>query len=182
MDGPRVRHIEWSRSETEKQISYINAYIWNLEKWSRWTYLLGRNRDSDVQNGHVEGEAGEGEGWVNWENRWTHFCSLRFRLLKNQKHWGNLPGSHRTLGLPSERRGRCASRKNSPWQNEGEGRMILRSQSCCISMTASPRPEHGSQEHHLPVMQKAECSHLFSQLELLIWWQCFITITLFPLY
>lgn len=28
-----------------------------------------RNRDADVQNGHVEGEAGEGEGSVNWENR-----------------------------------------------------------------------------------------------------------------
>ena len=32
----------------------------------------------------------------------------------------------------------------------------------------APRPEHSSREHYLPVMQKAECSHLFSQLELLI--------------
>ena len=35
MDGPIDCHIEWSKSETEKQISYINAYMWNLEKWHR---------------------------------------------------------------------------------------------------------------------------------------------------
>ena len=33
MDGPRVCHTVWSKSEREKQISYINAYVWNLEKW-----------------------------------------------------------------------------------------------------------------------------------------------------
>ena len=27
--------IECSKSEREKQISYINAYMWNLEKWYR---------------------------------------------------------------------------------------------------------------------------------------------------
>ena len=28
-------HTECSKSERENQISYINAYIWNLEKWYR---------------------------------------------------------------------------------------------------------------------------------------------------
>ena len=37
-------HTEWSKSEREKQISYINACMWNLEKWYRWTYLQSRNR------------------------------------------------------------------------------------------------------------------------------------------
>ena len=32
VDGPRVCHTEWSKSEREKQIPYANAYIWNLEK------------------------------------------------------------------------------------------------------------------------------------------------------
>ena len=41
---------KWSKSEREKQILYINAYMWNLEKWYRWTYLQGRNRDTDVEN------------------------------------------------------------------------------------------------------------------------------------
>ena len=34
-DGPRDCHTEWSKSEREKQISYIsymNAYMWNPEK------------------------------------------------------------------------------------------------------------------------------------------------------
>ena len=37
VEGPRVCHTEWNKSETEKQISYINAYIWNLERWHRYT-------------------------------------------------------------------------------------------------------------------------------------------------
>ena len=27
---------EWSETEREKQVSYINAYIWNLERWYWW--------------------------------------------------------------------------------------------------------------------------------------------------
>ena len=29
--------------------------MWNLEKWYRGTYLQGRNRDIDIENGHVGG-------------------------------------------------------------------------------------------------------------------------------
>ena len=68
VDGPRVCHTEWSKSEREKQILYINAYMWNLEKWYRWTYLQGRNWDVDVEKGHVD-TVGEGEGGMNWEIR-----------------------------------------------------------------------------------------------------------------
>ena len=45
VDGPRDCHTEWIKSERGKQTSYINAYMWNLEKWFRWTALQGRNRD-----------------------------------------------------------------------------------------------------------------------------------------
>ena len=31
VDGPRICHTE--KSKSEKQISYINAYTWDLEKW-----------------------------------------------------------------------------------------------------------------------------------------------------
>ena len=41
-------HIECS--QWEKQISYINSYMWNLEKWYRWSYLQNRNTDIDVEN------------------------------------------------------------------------------------------------------------------------------------
>ena len=46
MDEPREYPTEWSKSEREKQVSYI----WNLEKWYRWSYLQRRNRDTDVEN------------------------------------------------------------------------------------------------------------------------------------
>ena len=32
VDGPRICHTEWSKSEREKQIPYANTYIWNLKK------------------------------------------------------------------------------------------------------------------------------------------------------
>ena len=31
VDGPRNCHTEWSKSEREKQILYINEYMWNLK-------------------------------------------------------------------------------------------------------------------------------------------------------
>ena len=52
-DEPTAGYTEWRKSEREKQILYINACMWNLEKWYRWTYLQGRNRDTDIENGHV---------------------------------------------------------------------------------------------------------------------------------
>ena len=32
VDETRVYYIEWSKSEGEKQVLYINAYMWNLKK------------------------------------------------------------------------------------------------------------------------------------------------------
>ena len=32
VDEPKVYYTEYTKSEREKQISYINAYIWNLER------------------------------------------------------------------------------------------------------------------------------------------------------
>ena len=63
----RVCHTEWSNSEKEKQISYINAYMWNLEKWSWWTYFQGRSRDPDIENRYVDPGEGEEEGGTKWE-------------------------------------------------------------------------------------------------------------------
>ena len=65
MDGPRDYHTQWSKSKREKQISHVNEYVWNLEKWYRWTYLQSRNRDTDVENKpmHTKGE-GSGVGWT----------------------------------------------------------------------------------------------------------------------
>ena len=72
MDGPRDCYTEWSKWEREKQILYINAYMWNLEKWYRWTGLQGRNWDTDVENKLMDIKGGKqrcgGDGGVmNWE-------------------------------------------------------------------------------------------------------------------
>ena len=50
MDGPRDHHTEWSKSDTERQISYDIAFMWNLKKRYKWTYLQNTNRVTDVEN------------------------------------------------------------------------------------------------------------------------------------
>ena len=71
VDGSRDCPTEWSKSEREKQISYINACMWNLEKWYRWTSLQGRNRDTDVEKKRMDTKGGKwqggGGGGMNWE-------------------------------------------------------------------------------------------------------------------
>ena len=62
MDGDRDCHTEWNKSEREKQISYIDAYLWNLEKRYRWTGLQDRNRDTDVENKRMHTKQGK-RGW-----------------------------------------------------------------------------------------------------------------------
>ena len=63
MDEPRACY----RVKSEKQISQINAYLWNLEKWYWWTYVDGSNGDADIENRLVY-TVGEGEGGTNWDN------------------------------------------------------------------------------------------------------------------
>ena len=54
VDEPRACHTKWSKSEREKQVSYINTYMLNLEEWYWWTYLQDRNRGMDINNRHVD--------------------------------------------------------------------------------------------------------------------------------
>ena len=57
VDESRACYTEWNKLEKN---TYVNACIWNLEKWCWWTYLQGRNRDTDVEHRLVDTE-GEGE-------------------------------------------------------------------------------------------------------------------------
>ena len=50
MDGPRDCHTEWSKWDRERQISCGIAYMWNLKKAYKSTYLQNRNRVTDVEN------------------------------------------------------------------------------------------------------------------------------------
>ena len=63
----RAYYTEWSKSEREKQISHISAYVWNLEKWYWWTYLQDRNRDASIENRLMD-TVGERADVANWES------------------------------------------------------------------------------------------------------------------
>ena len=62
MDGPRICHTDWSKWERGNRILYINVYMWNLEKWYKWIYFKGRNREADIENRRVDMEGRRG-GW-----------------------------------------------------------------------------------------------------------------------
>ena len=63
-DKRRDCYTEWSKSEREKQILYINACMWNLEKWYRCSYLQSRSRDTDIENKCLDTNRKHGEGGI----------------------------------------------------------------------------------------------------------------------
>ena len=80
---PRDRHTEWSKSEREKQILYNIAYMWNLEKWYRWTYFQSRNRGTDVENKLTDTKQGRGSG-MNWEIETDIYTLLCIKQITNE--------------------------------------------------------------------------------------------------
>ena len=64
VDEPRAFYTEAVR---KRKISYINAYIWNLERWYYWTYLQGSNGDADIKNRLVD-TGWEEEGGKHWDS------------------------------------------------------------------------------------------------------------------
>ena len=63
MDGPRDCLLSNVKSQT---ISYDIAYMWNLKKWYKRTYLQNRNRVTDVEN-KLMITKGQSGGKLNWE-------------------------------------------------------------------------------------------------------------------
>ena len=54
-----------SKVSQKEKISYNIAYVWNLEKWYEWTYVQGKNRDTDVEMGMWIHRWAEEEGGTN---------------------------------------------------------------------------------------------------------------------
>jgi len=75
---------EWNKSEREKQISYINAYMWNLEKQDWWTYLQGRNGNTDVEHGFVA-TVREAESEMNGESSINIYTLLCVKWIAGEK-------------------------------------------------------------------------------------------------
>ena len=63
MDETGAYYTEWSKSERETPIQYINTYIWNLKR----SYMQGSKRDTDVKNRLLD-YVGEGKGGMIWEH------------------------------------------------------------------------------------------------------------------
>ena len=88
--------IQSEVSQKEKKISYINAYMWNLEKWYRWTSLQSRNWGTDVENKHMDTKWGKrrwggGGGGMNWEIGIDMYTLMCIKLMTNKnllyKNW-----------------------------------------------------------------------------------------------
>ena len=109
MDRPRDCHTDWRKSERDKQISYINAYIWNLGKWYTWYYLQSKNRDTEVQNKHLDTRGGRETG-VNWETE----INLYTWLILCIKSIRGFPGGASGKGPTCQCR-RCKRRWFYPW-------------------------------------------------------------------
>ena len=58
IDEPRAFSTGWSKSEREKQVSYVRAYIRNLGRWYWWACLQGNKRDT-----------GRADVWTPWGSR-----------------------------------------------------------------------------------------------------------------
>ena len=77
------RVIQGGVNQKEKNKYHILTYIWNLEERYWWTYLQGRNRDSDIQNGLTD-TAREGEGGTNGESS-VETYALHYEHIANGK-------------------------------------------------------------------------------------------------
>ena len=116
MDESKACYTKWSKSEREKQILYINAYIRSLEKWYWWTYLQGRNRNTDIEKRPMD-PAGEGEGGTNWESSIEtyniHCHMLNFMKVKEESEKVGLK-------LNIQKTKTMASSFSTLWQIDGE--------------------------------------------------------------
>ena len=63
LDEPGAYYTKWSKSERERQVLYINAYILSLESQYQWSYMQGSKGDIDVKNRLLDSMR-EGEGGV----------------------------------------------------------------------------------------------------------------------
>ena len=118
----REAHTEWSQSEREKQILYMNAYTRNLERWYRWTYSRGSKGDTDTKNRLFTG--GEGEGGKTWESS-IGTCTLP---VVKQTVRGNLlydAGNPERCSVTTERGGMGSGRWEGSLRGRGRGYVSL---------------------------------------------------------
>ena len=62
VDGPRDYHTKGIKSDRGRQILYAVTYMWNLNKWYKWTYLQNINRLTEIENKLMVTKEEVGEG------------------------------------------------------------------------------------------------------------------------
>ena len=63
MDGPRDCHIEWSKSDRERELSHDMPYMRNLKRNDTKELIYKTKTDSDLENEFmVTGGKGGGKG------------------------------------------------------------------------------------------------------------------------
>ena len=68
MDGPRDCQTEWSKSDTERQITYDTAYMYNLKKKIAQMNLFTKIRiESQMEKTNLWLLERKEEGGINWE-------------------------------------------------------------------------------------------------------------------
>ena len=105
VDEPRAYYTEWSKSEREGQILHINAYIWNLEKSFRRSYVPGSKGDTDIKI-------------------WTHWRRWEWMIWKNSTETCTLPYVNRWpvqfRWMKQSTRSQCSGTT----QRDGAGRAV----------------------------------------------------------
>ena len=76
VDEPGAYNTEGRESERERQILYIDAYIWNLERRYQRSYMQGSKGDTDIKNRLLD-SVGEDKGGMFWENS-IETCTLPY--------------------------------------------------------------------------------------------------------
>ena len=71
----------------KKQISYINIYRENLERWYWWTYSQSSSEDADREQIYGQGWGKGGRGWDEWREQHGSI----YTNIRNQTAKGNLP-------------------------------------------------------------------------------------------
>ena len=118
----------------ERQISYINAYIWNLERQYWLSYLQVSKGDTDIKNrlsdmgkGVAQGR-GKEEGGMIWESSTETYTLPYVKQIKS----GSLMYD---TGNPKP--GLCDNLEG--WDGEGGGREVQEGGELCIPMSDSEK-------------------------------------------
>ena len=112
------------KSERERQISYINAYICSLERWYWRIYLQGSNGETDIENRLMDmGKVGERVRCME-SNMETYIT-----ICKIDSQW------EFAVCLRELKQGLCINLEG--WDGEGDGREVQEWGDICTPMADS---------------------------------------------